>query len=287
MYITRAADGPSIAKALGHCINSLDNVLLSFSLGRRGAALPEGTSGQDRTSPRAHVFGCKVLASELSQVVIDIGRVNRLALTGRIDVLKKLIAWQLLAPFDNRGEATVVKTHGVILPALATKVKLQRCPRNLHVPVPQRRQAKRTISARIFKIANANESSLQEPHHGSQHFFAGQAGERHILLKTRPELWQDFAEGKHAVVFGSITYGTPAWMIPVLLPSSDVASSGLHVPVWAWTDPHVSPCRRDSKGLNTAQHGGVAYGPAVHTTVTKAAASVLAPDAWLGIRHVA
>src|SRR4029434_1161754 len=72
MHITRAADGPCIAKAFGHRINGLANVLPSFSLGRTGAALPEGTSGQDRASPRAHVFGCKVLASELSQVVIDI-----------------------------------------------------------------------------------------------------------------------------------------------------------------------------------------------------------------------
>jgi len=66
MHITHAADGPCIAKALGHCINGLDNVLPGFSLGRIGAALPEGTSGQDRASLRAHVFGCKVLASELS-----------------------------------------------------------------------------------------------------------------------------------------------------------------------------------------------------------------------------
>src|SRR4029453_2120414 len=125
MHITRAADGPCIAKALGHRINGLDNVVLSFSLGRTGTALPEGTSGQDRASPCAHVFGCKVLASELSQVVIDIGRVNRLALAGGIDVLKKLISWQLLTSFHNRGEATVVETHCVILPAFATKVKLQ------------------------------------------------------------------------------------------------------------------------------------------------------------------
>jgi hypothetical protein len=51
------------------------------------------------------------------QVVIDIGGVNRLALAGGIDVLKKLIPWQLLAPFHNGGEATVVETHRVILPA--------------------------------------------------------------------------------------------------------------------------------------------------------------------------
>ena len=93
MHITRAADDPCIAKAPGHRINGLDDVLLSFSLGRTGAALPEGTSGQDCAGPRAHVFGRKVLASELSQVIIDIGRVNRLARAGGIDVLKKLISW--------------------------------------------------------------------------------------------------------------------------------------------------------------------------------------------------
>jgi hypothetical protein len=182
MYITRAADGPCIAKSLGYCINGLNNGFLSLSLRRTGTALPEGTSGQNCASPRAHVFGGKVLASEVSQVVIDIGGVNRLALSGGINVLKKLIAWQILTPFHNRGEATVVETHHVVYPALATKVKLQRCPRNFHVPVPHRRQAKRTISARIFEIANADKGGLKELHHGGQYFFAWQTREGHILL---------------------------------------------------------------------------------------------------------
>src|SRR5215831_19076437 len=98
MHIARAADGPCIAQALGYGIDGLDDMLVGFSLGRPGAAFPEGTSGQDRASPRAHVLGREVLASELSQVVIDIGGVNRLALAGGIDVLKKLISWQILAP---------------------------------------------------------------------------------------------------------------------------------------------------------------------------------------------
>jgi hypothetical protein len=106
-----------------YCINGLDNVLLGFRLRRPGAAFPEGTSGQDGARPHAHVLGRAVLARELVQVVIDIGGVNRLALAGGIDVLKKLIPWQLLAPFHNGGEATVVETHRVILPAFAAKVK--------------------------------------------------------------------------------------------------------------------------------------------------------------------
>jgi hypothetical protein len=149
MHITRAAYGSCIAEALGYRINGLDDVLLGFCLGCARAALSEGASGQDRAGPRAHILGREVLASDLSQVVIDIGRVNRLALAGGIDVLKKLISWQILASFYNCSEATVVETHGVLFPALATKVKLQRCPRDFHVPVPQRRQAKRTIRARI------------------------------------------------------------------------------------------------------------------------------------------
>jgi hypothetical protein len=189
MHIARAADSSCIAQALGHRVNSLDDVLPGFSLGRTGAALPEGTSSQDCAGPRAHVFGRKVLASELAQVVIDISRVKRLTLASGIDVLKKLMAWQILAPFYNRGEATVVETHYVILPALAAKVKLQCCPRNFHVPIPKRRQAKRAISTHIFKIANANEGGLQEPYHGGQDFFAWQARERHILFKARTELW--------------------------------------------------------------------------------------------------
>ena len=244
MHIARAADGSCIAQALGYCINGLDDVLLGFSLGRIEAALPEGTGGQDRASPRAHVFGRKVLASELSQIVIDIGGVNRLALSSGIDVLKELMAWQILAPFHNRGEATVVETHRVVYPAFATKVKLQRCPRNLHMPVPQRRQAKRVL-ARAYSRLPTRMRVVQEPHHGGQHFFAGQARTCHILLKARTELWQDFAKGNHPVVLGRIAHGAPAWMIPVLLPSSGVASCGLHVPVWSRTDPDVSPCRWD------------------------------------------
>jgi hypothetical protein len=102
-----------------------------------------------------------------------------------------------------------------------------------------------------------------------------------------PELWQGFAKGNHPIVLGGIAHGAPAWMIPVLLPSSSIASGGLQVPVWAWTDPDVRPCRRDGKGLKTAQHCRVSYELPVKATVTKAAASAWAPDARLSIRHVA
>jgi len=71
------------------------------------------------------------------------------------------------------------------------------------------------------------------------------------VLQTRPELGQDVAEGNHPVVLGRIAHGTPAGMIPVLFPSSGVASRGLQVPVWARTDPDVRPCWWDSKGFNT------------------------------------
>ena len=180
-----------------------------------------------------------------------------------------------------------MKTHRVVYPALATIVKLQRCPRNLHVSVSQRRQAKRAVGAGIFEIANANEGGLKEPYYGGQHLCAGQARERHVLLQASTELWEDFAKGNHPVILGRIAHGAPARMIPVLLASPGVASSGLQVSIWARTDPHVRPCRRDSQGLHTAQYCGVAYGPPIKAMVTKAAASALAPDAWLGIRHVA
>jgi hypothetical protein len=52
-------------------------------------------------------------------------------------------------------------------------------------------------------------------------------------------------------------------------------------------DPDVGPRWGENQSLDTADHYGVAYGPPVPTTIAKAAARTLAPDAWAGIRHVA
>jgi hypothetical protein len=141
MDVTGAADGPCVAQSLGDRLHGLDDALRGLAWSCTRAILAEGIGSQEGASPRAHVFGRKVLSRVVSQVVIDIGGVNRAALSSSIDVLKQFLAWQILTPFDNRGEAPVVETHRVVFPTLATKGKLQRRPRYLHVSISERRQA--------------------------------------------------------------------------------------------------------------------------------------------------
>src|SRR6266699_2541698 len=56
-----------------------------------------------------------------------------------------------------------------------------------------------------------------------------------------------------SILFVLIAYFPPAFVIPILFPSSGISSGGLDVPIRRGTNPDITPCRRNSEPLDAQQ----------------------------------
>ena len=65
------------------------------------------------------------------------------------------------------------------------------------------------------------------------------------------DLGKDFAELKNALKLGLVSNRTVFRVIPVLFLSFCIAAGCLNMSMWARTDPHVGPGRRDDDPSNS------------------------------------
>src|SRR5205807_7983349 len=87
-------------------------------------------------------------------------------------VLEELLTGKLLELRDDPREPPVAQPDLVLLPALAAKTKDDPRPADVDVAIPQRRQAERSVRARVFLVADADRGLLQEAYDRREHLFA-------------------------------------------------------------------------------------------------------------------
>ena len=78
------------------------------------------------------------------------------SLACRVDVLEQLVAGQALAALDDARQATVTDVDRAHLSALAAELEAQARALDVHVVVTQRRQAERSVLARILFVADSD-----------------------------------------------------------------------------------------------------------------------------------
>src|SRR5882672_10350042 len=123
MDVTLSADGHRVAEPPRHLADSTRELPLEIAALPRGRLRGQGESGEDGASPRSEILGREVVAPDLPQVRIDVGRVYRLTLSLVVQVLEKLVPRQLLTLADHAGEPPVRDADDVVLAALAPELE--------------------------------------------------------------------------------------------------------------------------------------------------------------------
>ena len=105
--VAPAADRRRVAEPLGDASRSrATTCVLGLGLRRRRGSNPGAPcGGQDGAGPGAEVLGGEVLAGDLAQVGVDVGRADRLRLAVVVEVLEQLLPGQVLAALDDRAPA--------------------------------------------------------------------------------------------------------------------------------------------------------------------------------------
>src|SRR5256885_12064543 len=97
MHIAFAANSRRIAKNLRNGLDRSTDIRLRLFLALELLLRIEPDRGQNRSCPSPKIFGAEILARDLTQIFVHILRSNLANLAIVIDVLKQILAGQVLA----------------------------------------------------------------------------------------------------------------------------------------------------------------------------------------------
>src|SRR5438876_11477469 len=95
-----------------------------------------------------------------------------------VDVLKQVLAGEVLELGNNVRDAPDGHIDLMLSPALAAKTKTQFRAFDLDMSIFQRREPKRFVFERVLLITDAFESALKQLHDSRQHFVYRRSGHR-------------------------------------------------------------------------------------------------------------
>src|SRR5579872_5441052 len=117
--VALAADGLGVAQALGHRLDGRDDVVFGLRLRVERRELLEGAGGQDGAGPGAEVLGRELLAGDLVQVLVHVGRADRARLAVPVEVLEQFVAgrsWQRRTTWASWRSVTATSWRTPLLP---------------------------------------------------------------------------------------------------------------------------------------------------------------------------
>jgi hypothetical protein len=128
-----------------------------------GHRLPgERDGGEQAGVPGAERLGRGVDAGHRAEVVVDVGRADRVLGAVAVDELEEQLTRELLAAPHEARQAGVVEGHLVHLGALAGEAQPEVGALDLHVAVAERRQPEGPVGPGVLLVPDAHEGPCQE-----------------------------------------------------------------------------------------------------------------------------
>ena len=273
-----AADRGSVPEVLRDRAHDILHHRLLVALLRRGIERTERGGGRYGRHPRTEVLGGHLGVGSLAQVVVHVVRVDRRRCTVVVEVLEQPLPGDLLALPEHAGDAPVLGVHLVPQPALAGEDEGDLGPGDARVLVAQGGEPVRAVVARVLVVPDPDERRLQQLYDGREDLLAGNALQGQIGIDASPHRGQRRREERQAVELDPVAERGPVRVVPVLQPSSCVATDCLQMRVGEVADPHVGPRGRDDDAADPLQRRVVVDPRAVVMVVAEATAPSYPPD---------
>ena len=178
---------------------------LSLAPARARAHRTQGGRRQHGAGPGAEVLGGELVARDLPEVFVDVGRVDRRAAAVLVQVLEQLLARQIAAAPDDARESRSSQIDLVEHAALAAKVKSQLGARRRDVTILAASSGRTSRSSRAYSSlpTRMNVVSSRRTTVAST-LLARQAGRLQIGGDALPDRRQRAREGDHLFVLGLV-----------------------------------------------------------------------------------
>src|SRR2546430_5090733 len=234
----------SVAELVGHPCDGTDELFLGATRVRSGDRLAQESGGEDRASPGAKVFRGEVLAADVAQVCVHVGRVDRLRLTTLVQKLEELLTGDLEESLDDPRQPPVLEVDPMQLAAFAPKAEMHVRADHFGMSVSQGRQSERTVLLSILLVADPDSGLLEKPDDRRKHLLSRHAGPFQVAVGLLADLRQGRGKGQHPVVLDGIANLAPARVISVLLAPPGVAPGRLQMA--ARSEEHTSELQSQS-----------------------------------------
>src|SRR5947207_10674267 len=195
-------------------------------------------------------LGATGVRSDVAQVCVHVGRVDRLRLTTLVQKLEELLTGDLEESLNDPRQPPVLEVDPMQLAAFAPKAEMHVRADHFGMSVSQGRQSERTVLLSILLVADPDSGLLSAADDRRKHLLSRHTGPFQVAVRLLADLRQGRSKGQHPVVLDGIANLAPARMISVLLASPGVAPGRLQRAARAGADPDVRPGRRAGQALD-------------------------------------
>ena len=152
-----------------------------------------------------------------AQVIVDLGRTDLASLAVLVEILKQVLARNVLGGADDFRHAGVADIQIPFLAALALEAEPHLGPGEGHMAVAKGGQAVGPVLLDIAAVADADHGVFQQPDDRGQNLFGGQATAAHVLVHLAADPGQGGREFQHVIVFRTVAHLAEIGVIAVLL----------------------------------------------------------------------
>ena len=145
MDVASATDRRCVAKMLCHPLDGTNDRAFAHGIAVDMLELAQRKRCQVRTCPGPEILGSNLLASNLVQIGIDLGRRDGMAHAGIVEILEQLISRKVAARFNNARKPRIIDIPVVQSTTFTAKTQVYVATLNLRMPVAQGRQAKLSL----------------------------------------------------------------------------------------------------------------------------------------------
>ena len=142
MNVAFSANRRRVAENLGHSADRRIDVRLRLLLCLEFLLRIQGDRAQDCSRPCPEIFGAEIFAGNFAEVLIDVLRSDVAYFPGIIEILKQILAGQILQLGNNSRDAPVGHIDFMFMPALAAKTETQFRAFDLDMSIFHGREAK-------------------------------------------------------------------------------------------------------------------------------------------------
>src|SRR4051794_19748234 len=179
----------------------------------------------------------EIAATRFADVIVDVGRIDRMRICVAVHILEQVLAGQLLKLADNPPKRAVGDRHLVQHAALAVEAHLHLATVVVDLAAKQGGGSETLVGFRIFLIAHAQIFVVEQADDRGDDLLLAQRALAKVLVNLAPDLGKRVAEFSEATELARFGAGAEVLVVAILLAAAVIDSRRLQVTVWILAEP--------------------------------------------------